>query len=78
MFFYIIFGIWFVVVDICLISKKRKDRLLNAINTQLAKLERKNPKNKSNSDMLVDAEIGGGEEEEEEEEAVLEKKAMKN
>jgi hypothetical protein len=53
--------------------------LLNAINTQLAKLERKNPKNKSNSDMLVDAEIGGGEEEEEEEEeAVLEKKAMKN
>jgi hypothetical protein len=45
--------------------------LLNAINTQLANLEIKNPKNKSNIDMLIDAEIGGGEE------IVLEKKTKK-
>jgi hypothetical protein len=32
---------WFVIVDRCLISKKRKDRLLNATNTRLANLERK-------------------------------------
>ena len=53
---------WFVVVDICLISMKRKGRLLNAINTRLANLERKNPMNNSDIGMLVDAELGGGKE----------------
>jgi hypothetical protein len=52
---------WFVVARIYLISKKRKGRLLNTINTRLSNLERKkNPKNKLNRDMLVDAEIRVG------------------
>jgi len=41
---------------------KRKGRLLNAINTRLANLERKNPMNNSDIGMLVDAELGGGKE----------------
>jgi hypothetical protein len=35
--------------------------LVNAINTRLANLERKNPKNISNGDTLVDAELERGE-----------------
>jgi hypothetical protein len=70
---------WFVIVlDICLISNKgkaKKRQIANALNMRPANLE-ENPKNKSNSDMLVDAEIEGVEEEEEEEAAVLEKKTM--
>ena len=62
---------WFVIVDRCLISMKRKGRLLNATNTRLANLEKK-PMNNSNIDMLVDAELGGGEEE-----VILEKKMTK-
>jgi hypothetical protein len=60
----------FVVVDICLISKKRY--ITRCYKHTTCKFRKKNPKNKSNIDMLVDARIGG----EEEEEAVLEKKTM--